>query len=113
MKAFNKYEEEIRFLPDFHTYNELVDLRSIISINITATELKELSSFTMAKDFRTTVTKLALLVDSKPAVTLAKVYQMIRNFNPLSKKQVKVFQDTETAMAWLVDNENDLEQKPA
>ena len=113
MKAFNKYEEEIRFLPDFHTYNELVDLRSVTSINITASELKELSSFTMAKDFRTTVTKLALLVDSKPAVTLAKVYEMIRNFNPLSKKQVKVFQDTETAMAWLVDNENDLEQKPA
>jgi len=113
LEAFNKYQEELRFLPDYLKYNEMVDFRSITSINITASELKELSKLTIANDARETVTKLALLVDSGPARTLAKVYEMIRNFNPLSNKQVKIFQDPDTALAWLVEDEDTLKKKPA
>jgi hypothetical protein len=113
LEAFNKYQEELRFLPDYRKYNEMVDFRSITSINITASELRELSSLTIAKDTQEEVTKLALLVDSRPARTLAKIYEMIRNFNPLSKKQVKIFQDTDSALTWLVEDENTLKQKPA
>ena len=100
-------------MPDYLKYNEMVDFRSITSINITASELKELSKLTIANDARETVTKLALLVDSGPARTLAKVYEMIRNFNPLSNKQVKIFQDPDTALAWLVEDEDTRKQKPA
>ena len=113
LEAFNKYQEELRFLPDYLEYNEMVDFRSITKINITASELKELSTLTIAKDVRETVTKLALLVDSRPARTLAKVYEMIRNFNPLSKKQVKIFQEPDSAFSWLIEDENTLKQKPA
>ncbi|MFT5320114.1 MAG: hypothetical protein ACI934_000245 [Pseudohongiellaceae bacterium] len=113
LEAFNTYQEELRFLPDYLEYNEMVDFRSITNINITASELKKLSTLTIAKDVRETVTKLALLVDSRPARTLAKVYEMIRNFNPSSKKQVKIFQDTDSALSWLLEDENILKQKPA
>ena len=42
LETFNKYQEELKYLPDFQKYNELVDFRSITSINISASELKKL-----------------------------------------------------------------------
>ena len=98
LETFNKYQDELKYLPDFQKYNELVDFRPITSINITASELKQLSNLASKQDTREIVTKLALLVDSKPAFTLAKVYEVIRNLNPASKKQVKVFQEFEVAL---------------
>ena len=113
LDAFTKYQEELRYLPDFQEYDELVDFRPITSINISPAELKELSNFTMAKDARPVVTKLALLVDSRPAYTLAKIYEMIRNFSPSSMKQVKVFRDTDSAWEWLTNDDDDLQDRPA
>ena len=98
LEKFNNYQDELKYLPDFQEYNELVDFRPITSINITASELKQLSNLASKQDTREIVTKLALLVDSKPAFTLAKVYEVIRNLNPASKKQVKVFQEFEEAL---------------
>jgi len=98
LETFNKYQDELKYLPDFQKYNELVDFRPITSINITASELKQLSNLASKQDTREIATKLALLVDSKPAFTLAKVYEVIRNLNPASKKQVKVFQEFEEAL---------------
>ena len=104
LETFNKYQEELKYLPDFQKYNELVDFRSITSINISASELKKLSNIASKKDTQGTVTKLALLVDSKPAFTLAKVYEFIRNLNPILKKQVKVFQEFEPALDWVTES---------
>lgn len=112
--AFRNYQEELQFLPDYQSYHELVDFRPIISINITPSELREFSNLTLATDSRETVTKLALLVDSKPAFTLAKLYEMLRNFSPSSKKQVKVFRDMDAAYDWLKTNSAGAkEDKPA
>ena len=104
LDAFSKYQEELKYLPDYQSYNELVDFRPITSINISASELKKFGNFTLAADNREQVTRLALLVDSKPAFTLAKVYETFRNLSPSSKKQVKVFRDMDEAMAWLDTN---------
>jgi hypothetical protein len=108
LETFNKYQDELKYLPDFQKYNELVDFRPITSINITASELKQLSNLASKQDTREIVTKLALLVDSKPAFTLAKVYEVIRNLNPASKKQVKVFQEFEEALDWVTDTDKTL-----
>ena len=104
LDSFANYQEEMKYLPDFREFNELVDFRPIISINIKASELQQLSSFTVATDKRDKVTRLALLVDSNHAFTLAKVYEMLRNLSPGSKKQVKVFRDMDTAYAWLTED---------
>lgn len=101
-QAFTNYQQEMKRLPDFHLYNELVDFRPITGINITASELKKFGSFTLEADSRQSRTRLALLVDSKPAFTLAKVYEAFRNLAPGSKKQVKVFRDMDEATAWLI-----------
>ena len=101
LETFNKYQEELKYLPDSQKYNELVDFRPITSIDISASELKQLSSRAIKQDTGEAITKLALLVDSKPAFTLAKVYEIIRNLNPTSKKQVKVFQEFEPALDWV------------
>jgi len=108
LETFNKYQDELKYLPDFQKYNELVDFRPITSINITDSELKQLSNLASKQDTREIVTKLALLVDSKPAFTLAKVYEVIRNLNPASKKQVKVFQEFEEAPDWVTDTDKTL-----
>lgn len=101
LDAYSNYQEELKYLPDYQQYNELVDFRHIGSINITAAELKKFGNFTLTADIRDSDTRLALLVDSKPAFTLAKVYETIRNLSPSSKKQVKVFQDKDAALAWI------------
>jgi hypothetical protein len=113
LDAFSNYQEELKYLPDYQNYNELVDFRPITNINITASELKEFGNFTMTTDTRDSVTRLALLVDSKPAFTLAKVYETVRNLTPASKKQVKVFRDMEDALAWLAVNGDQESNNPA
>lgn len=113
LDAFTNYQEELRYLPDFQKYHEIVDFRPITSINITAAELKEFSNLTLAKDTNEEVTRLALLVDSRPAFTLAKVYEMIRNFSPKSKKQVKVFKDMDSAMGWISNKPDSETNGPA
>jgi len=113
MQAFANYQEELQFLPDYQEYHELVDFRPIIGINISAAELKEFSSITLKSDNRQSITKLALLVDSKPAYTLARVYQMLRNFSPGSKKQVKVFRDMDDAYEWLCQENDEQANRPA
>ena len=104
LESFANYQEELKYLPDFQEYNELVDFRPITSINVSAAELRELSNFTITTDHRQKITRLALVVDSKHAFTLAKVYEMLRNHAPGSKKKVKVFRDMESAYDWLVED---------
>jgi len=113
IQAFSNYQEELQFLPEYQEYHELVDFRPILSINVIAAELKEFSNLTLATDHRQSVTKLALLVDSKPAYTLARVYQMLRNFSPGSKKQVKVFRGMDEAYEWLCQDDTAQTDRPA
>lgn len=101
LETLKDYHADLRYLPEFQKYDELVDFRPITSINITASELKELSIFASSTDSQESITKLALLIDSRPAFTLAKIYEMVRNFNPASKKRVKVFQSMDDALRWL------------
>ncbi|MGA0935407.1 MAG: hypothetical protein ACO3R5_09795 [Pseudohongiellaceae bacterium] len=54
--AFFNYQQEMKRLPDFHLYNELVDFRPITSISLTASELKKFGSFTLEADSRETKT---------------------------------------------------------
>ena len=113
LDTFSNYQEELKYLPDFQKYHELVDFRPITSINISASELKEFSKFTMSQDEREDITRLALMVDSTSAFTLAKVYETLRNFHPNSKKQVQVFRDIDEAFAWLTAESEDLVNNPA
>ena len=111
--TFSSYKEELKYLPDFQKYHELVDFRPITSINISASELKEFSKLATSTDMKEYITRLALMVDSTSAFTLAKVYESLRNFHPNSKKQVKVFRDIDEAFAWLPAESDDLANNPA
>ena len=111
--TFSSYKEELKYLPDFQKYHELVDFRPITSINISASELKEFSKLATSTDDKEDITRLALIVDSTSAFTLAKVYETLRNFHPNSKKQVKVFRDIDEAFAWLAAESKDLTNNPA
>jgi len=111
--TFSNYKEELKYLPDFQKYHELVDFRPITSFNISASELKEFSKIATSTDDKEDITRLALMVDSTSAFTLAKVYETLRNFHPKSKKQVKVFRDIDEAFAWLTAASKDLANNPA
>ena len=111
--TFSSYKEELKYLPDFQKYHELVDFRPITSINISAAELKEFSKLATSTDDKEDITRLALIVDSTSAFTLAKVYETLRNFHPNSKKQVKVFRDIDEAFDWLTAASKDLANNPA
>jgi len=111
--TFSSYKEELKYLPDFQKYHELVDFRPITSFNISASELKEFSKLATSTDEKEDITRLALMVDSTSAFTLAKVYETLRNFHPSSKKQVKVFRDIDEAFAWLTAESENLANNPA
>jgi len=63
IEAYSNYREEIKYLPDFQKYHELVDVRPITSINISVSELTEFSKLTTIQDERVINTRLALMVD--------------------------------------------------
>lgn len=111
--TFSSYKEELKYLPDFQKYHELVDFRPITSINISASELKEFSKLATSTDDKEDITRFALIVDSTSAFTLAKVYETLRNFHSNSKKQLKVFRDIDEAFTRLTAKLEDLANSPA
>ena len=99
--AFKKYQLEIREDPQHISFNELVDFSGIKGISLNSNGLRILADIAAKSDITQVKTKLAIVV--KPGLTFgfARMYEIYRNLNPKKSKEIKVFQDSTPALAWL------------
>jgi hypothetical protein len=102
--ALNKYRKEIKELPEYIQYDELVDLSSIGGVKLNSSGLRVLADIAAKSDKTGIRTKLAIVV--KPGLTfgLARMYEIYRNLNPSKSKEIKIFQETSSASDWLQSN---------
>lgn len=99
--AVKKYQNEIQSNPDYIDYNEMVDLSNVSNIKFTTEGIKSIGQIASATDQAGKDKKLALIVNSKLAYGLARMYEAYRSFSKKSKKVIRIFKNKEDALEWL------------
>ena len=101
IEALKKYQNEIQSKPEYHDYNELVDLTKVSRMRLSAKGLIGISKVASSTDQYRGETKLAILVSSELAYNFAKLYATYRNFVKKRNKQIRAFINKNAALEWL------------
>jgi hypothetical protein len=96
------YQQAVWSRPEVATYDELVDMRGVEHIALPSVDrLRALADLSAQMDVPSSASKLAIIASESYAFGLGRMYQMYRDTNPRSAKQVSVFRSFEDAIIWL------------
>lgn len=101
INALKEYQKNILAHSDYCDYNELVDLREMTRIKLTAKGLRNIGKIASNTDQFRAITKLAFIVSSTLASNLVKLYATYRNFGKKTRKQIGAFRNEHDAHEWL------------
>ena len=101
IEALNKYHEGIQSNPEYVSYNEIVNLTKATPIKLTISGLLEIGRIASEADKRIHNKKMALVVGSDFALSLANMYIFYRNFGDKSRKKISIFKREEDAYKWV------------
>ena len=103
IEALKKYQDAIQNHPDYINYNELVDFSNLTGIQLTAEGIKKLGKIASTTDKDKTHRKLGIVVSSKHAFGLARMYVVYRGFSKKAQKELCIFTSENDALEWLED----------
>jgi hypothetical protein len=87
--------------PDYDpTLDDLVDLREVEHLDVSAGALKEMNRMFAGVDEYGIPTRLAIVAPGDLGYGLGRMYEMMRDGAP---ETIRVFRDAETAHAWLAE----------
>ena len=96
------YQYEVWSREDVVGYDELVDMTDVEHIEVpSASRMKELVQLAAGMDLPHTPTKFAIVAPDRLAYDLARFFQVYREIDPRSTKQVEVFKTVPEALGWL------------
>lgn len=95
-----RYSSETKGQAQYDGYNEIIDVRAVKGFKLDAGGIRELAQISASHDKKGVHSKLAIIADSMLAFGFAKIYELARNFNAKSGKEVRVFKNSEDAHAW-------------
>ena len=101
INAFKKYQQEIQNHPDHMDYNEILDLRTISSNQVTIDGIRNIALIASQTDRDESNRKLAFIVDSNLAYGLARMYETYRKFGRHGDKKIRVFKNEKNAFEWV------------
>ena len=104
IEAIKKYQHDIQNQPEYIDYNELVNFSKMTKIKLTAGGIKSIGKIASTTDNSDGHKKLALIVTSKLAFGLARMYEVYRNISSNAKKELRIFNNEKEALKWLDDN---------
>ena len=81
MVAIKKYQRDIQNHPDYNNYNEVLNLSKITGMKITTKGLITIGQIGTATDRNDDNRKLAIIVNSKLAYGLSRMYITYRSFS--------------------------------
>ena len=99
--ALKKYQTEIKNSPEYDDYDELVNLSQMTGTKLSLNGLKKIGQIASRTDQDTIKTKLALVVSTDIAFSLARMYEAYRTFAHKSNKEIRVFKKENDALEWL------------
>lgn len=101
IEALKNYQDEIQSKPEYHDYNELVDMTKASRMRLSAKGLINIGKVASSTDQYRGKTKLAILVSSELAYNFSKLYATYRNFGKKRRKQIRAFKKKSDALEWL------------
>lgn len=97
-----RYQREVWSRTDVAGYDELVDMTEAREIIGGSTEkMRELASLSAATDPPTGAGRFAIVAPQDLAFGVGRMYQVHRGLNERSTREVGVFRDRDSALAWL------------
>ena len=101
IEAIKTYQKDIQNIPDYINYNEVVDLSKVTSFKLTTDGIINIGKIASSTDRNETVKKLALIVNSRLAYGLCRMYETYRSFSKKSNKVIRVFKNKKDALEWI------------
>ena len=99
--ALKKYIEDFRSNTDYYAYNELVDLTKANPIKISIKGLLSMGRIATQSNADESQKRMALVVESDFAYSLANMYIFYRNAGKRNRKKIAVFTDQLKAYKWV------------
>jgi len=100
IEALKNYQKNIQCKAEYLEYNEVFDVSNAAMINLTISGLLAIGRTASKTDHLFSCKKLALIVGTAKAFTLARMYQIYRNMGVSSCKEIRVFKSKNEAVAW-------------
>ena len=101
VNALIRYQQDIKSLPVYHSYNEIADFSGAGAFKLSADGLRKLVQIATESDVRGVKTKLAIIVSEPVAYGLARMYEAYRTFKANASKEVRVFRNYSNALKWI------------
>ena len=106
LEALREYQKNIQSNPDYTNYNEIFNMSKASKIRLTIDGLLDIGRTASKTDHLFTHKKLALIVSSNIAYSLAKMYEFYRNMGINSCKKIRIFKNENEAIEWAKNNTN-------
>ncbi|MCW8962543.1 MAG: hypothetical protein OQL16_02010 [Gammaproteobacteria bacterium] len=100
IESLKNYQQTILSDNDYSSFNEIADFRKVKEIKLTTGGLVNLGQIASLTDNENSG-KLAFIVNSKLAFGLARMYGIHRSNNPVSNKEIRVFENRNDAFEWV------------
>jgi hypothetical protein len=101
IKALSAYQQTIKSRPEYAAFDEIVDFSKGSEYHLSVSGIQRLVQIATATDVRGTKTKLAIVVTTSVAYSLARMYQTYRSFIPGGSKILRVFSTYDAALKWV------------
>jgi hypothetical protein len=108
IKALIVYQQTIKGRPEYANFDEIVDFSEGSHFHLSISGIQRLVEIGSSTDTRNMQTKLAIVVTTPVAYTLARMYQVYRSFIPRSSKILRIFKTYDEARDW-VENRKERE----
>jgi hypothetical protein len=97
----SEHQQSVGADPSVAGYNKLADLRDVTACSVTPDGLRRLASIAAGMDDPNRHSKLAIVTSTNTGFGLARMYEAYRELHPRSTREVSIFEDIESALAWL------------
>jgi hypothetical protein len=100
-----EYKQSVWSRPEVAGYDELLDAREVEKVDIPSAErLRELARLSAAMDVNVP-SKVAIVASDPVTFGIARIYEILRELDPRSTREVSVFRAVEEALVWLKHSE--------
>jgi hypothetical protein len=101
LDALAKYQQNIKSLPVYASYNEIVDFRGANYFLLSSEGIRTLAHMASINDPQGVKTKLAIVVNKPVSYGLAPMYEIYRSLLPSGSKEVRVFKNYHDCLSWI------------
>jgi hypothetical protein len=101
IRALSAYQQTIKSRTEYEAFDEIVDFSRATHYHLSISGIQRLVEIAAAADARGARTKLAIVVNTPVAYSLARMYQAYRSIMPGSLKILRVFRTYPEALLWI------------